>query len=100
MMYHFMFGLRGGSPVAVTPSAPEVCSAVAATSFFGSSCMIKFKLRVLRVPSSAVALFSEIAIQLVDTFLNHAVDHKKVHAKDEDCDYDHGRGGLHFFPRG
>src|SRR6202051_3498641 len=100
MMYHFMFGLRGASPVAVTPSAPEVCSAVAATSFFGSSCMIKFKLRVLRVPSSAIVLFPEIAIQLVDAFLNHVVDHKKVHAKNEDRNYHNPGSGLLFFPLG
>ena len=44
MMYHFMFGLRGGSPGAATPSAPGGCggcSPPAAASFFSSSCMIK-----------------------------------------------------------
>src|ERR1700739_3785777 len=49
MMYHFMFGLRGGSLVVATPSAPEGCSAVAATLFFSSSCMIKFKLQFPRL---------------------------------------------------
>src|SRR5580693_4313470 len=41
MMYHFMFGLRGGSLVTATPSAPDGCSAAEPASFFSSSCMIK-----------------------------------------------------------
>src|SRR5258706_7419692 len=94
MMYHFMFGLRGGSLVVAMPSAPEACSPVAATSFFSSSCMIKFRLRC-----RAFCLLSKIAIHLVDAFLNHVVDDEKVHAKNENRDYNHCRGGLHFFPR-
>src|SRR6267154_2182413 len=94
MMYHFMFGLRGGSLVVAMPSAPEACSPVAATSFFSSSCMIKFRLR-----SRAFCLLSEIAIHLVDALLNHVIDDEEVHAKNENRDYDYCRGGLHFFPR-
>jgi hypothetical protein len=42
-MYHFMFGLRGGSLVAAAPSALAACSAPAAPAAFfsSSSCMIK-----------------------------------------------------------
>src|SRR5258708_5669874 len=93
-MYHFMFGLRGGSLLTATPSAPGVCSPGEAASFFSSSCMIKFKLR-----SCAFCLLSKIAVHLVDAFLNHVIDDEEVHAKDENRDYNHCRGGLHFFPR-
>ncbi len=50
-MYHFMFGLRGASLVAATPSAPDAGSpTVGAASFFSSSCMIKLN----SVPRSLV----------------------------------------------
>src|SRR5216683_1489432 len=49
--------------------------------------------------SRAFWLFSEIAIHLVDAFLNHVIDDEEVHAKDENRDYNHCRGGLDFFPR-
>src|SRR5712671_1112873 len=94
MMYHFMFGLRGGSLVTATPSAPGACSPGEATSFFSSFCMIKFRLRCC-----AFCLLSKIAVHLVDALLNHVVDNEEVHAKDEDRDYNHCRCGLHFFPR-
>src|SRR6267154_686277 len=95
MMYHFMFGLRGGSLLTATPSVPGVCSPGEAASFFSSSCMIKFRLR-----SCALCLLSKIAVHLVDALLNHVIDNEEVHAKDEDRDYNHRRCGLHFFPRG
>src|SRR6267154_3311343 len=94
MMYHFMFGLRGGSLVAVTDSEPADCSPPAATSFFSSSCMIKFKLRFAR----RSGLVTEIAVQECDALLNEVIDHKKVNAKNEYRDYHHRRRSLYFFP--
>ena len=86
-MYHFMFGLRGGSPLAATASALGGCSALAAASFFSSSCMIKLNsgLRFdLVVP--------EIAVQERDAPLDHVIDDEKVNAKNEYRDH-HNRGG-------
>src|SRR5437764_1046741 len=77
MMYHFMFGLRGASLVAATPSVPDGCSPPAAW-FFSSSCMIKFKLR-----PALSGLLPEIAVQKCDAALDHIVDHEKVHTKNE-----------------
>src|SRR5712671_1372654 len=94
MMYHFMFGLRGGSAVTATPSVPGACSPPAAASFFSSSCMIKFKLRPARS-----GLLPEIAIQKCDAPLDHVVRNKKEDAKDEYRDHHDGGGGAYFFPR-
>src|SRR5258707_11188820 len=95
MMYHFMFGLRGGWLLTATPSVPGVCSPGEAASFFSSSCMIKFRLR-----SRALCLLSKIAVHLVDALLNHVIDNEEVHAKDEDRDYSHCRDVVQVFARG
>src|ERR1700719_1565702 len=93
MMYHFMFGLRGASLVAVAPSVLDGCSPPAAW-FFSSSCMIKFKLR----PARSV-LLPEIAVQKCDAALNHVVDHEKIDAENEYRDHNHRSCGTHFFQR-
>src|ERR1700680_3788063 len=44
MMYHFMFGLRGGSVGAAAPSAAGACGSPAVlvtTSFFSWSCIVR-----------------------------------------------------------
>src|SRR5258706_2848593 len=94
MMYHFMFGLRGGSLVTATPSVPGACSTPAAASFFSSSCMIKFKLRPARS-----GLLPKIAIQKCDAPLDHIVRNEKEDAKDEYCNHHNRGGGAYFFPR-
>src|SRR5271155_1622019 len=95
MMYHFIFGLRCGSLVAATPSAPGVCSPAAPASFFSSSCMIKVKLH----PALVASMAPEIAVQECDAPLDHVVDDEKVHAENEYRNHDNRSGGSHFFPR-
>src|SRR5580698_11020362 len=94
MMYHFMFGLRGGSLVTATPSALGGCSLPAAASFFSSSCMIKLSSSLL---FDLVA--PEIAVQKRNAPLNHVVDHPKVDAKNKYRHYDNRSGSAHFLPR-
>src|ERR1700691_3974159 len=94
MMYHFMFGLRGGSLVAVTPSAPAGCSPPAAASFFSSSCMIKLSSSLrfdLVVP--------EIAVQKSDAPLNHVIDDEEIHSENEYRNHNHRGSGAHLFKR-
>src|SRR5271155_611214 len=94
MMYHFIFGLRGGSLVAVTPSALGGCSLPAAASFFSSSCMIKLNSSLL---FDLVA--PEIAVQKRNASLNQVIDHPKVDAENKYRHYDNCGGGAHFLPR-
>src|SRR5271156_1984635 len=95
MMYHFIFGLRGGSLLVATPSAPGVCSPAEPASFFSSSCMIKVKLH----PAGVASMAAEIAVQECDAPLDHAVDDEKVHSENEYRDHDDSSGRTHFFPR-
>src|ERR1019366_2091425 len=95
MMYHFMFGLRGGSLVAVTPSALGGCSPLAAVSFFSSSCMIKLN----SGPRVSVLMAPEIAIQKRDAPLNHVIDDEKIHSENEYGDHHHRGRAAHFLPR-
>src|SRR5580693_3600313 len=94
MMYHFMFGLRGGSLVAATPSALGGCSPPAAASFFSSSCMIKLS-SSLRFDLVA----PKIAVQKRNTSLNKVIDHPKIDAKNKYRDHDNCSGSAHFLPR-
>src|SRR5580700_10441271 len=94
MMYHFMFGLRGGSLVAATPSALGGCSPPAAASFFSSSCMIKLS-SSLRFDLVA----PEIAVQKRNASLNQVIDHPKIDTKNEYRDHNNRSGSAHFFPR-
>src|SRR5580692_7047849 len=94
MMYHFMFGLRGGSLVTATPSALGGCSPPAAASFFSSSCMIKLSSSLL---FDLVA--PEIAVQKRNASLNQVVDHPKVDAENKYCDHNNCGGSAHFLPR-
>src|ERR1022692_529068 len=95
MMYHFMFGLRSGSAVVVTPSAPGNCSPLAAASFFSSSCMIKLNSGLRSIASMA----SEIAIQEGNAPLDHVIDDEEIDAKNEYRDHYNRGGGPHFRPR-
>src|SRR5258706_7485198 len=94
MMYHFMFGLRGGSLVTATPSVPGACSTPAAASFFSSSCMIKFKLRPARS-----GLLPKIAVQKCNAPLDHVVRNEKEDAKDEYRNHHNGGGGAYLLSR-
>src|SRR5580704_4464360 len=91
MMYHFMFGLRGGSLVAAAPSALTGCSTPAPLSFFSSSWMVKL--------NSVTLVASKIAIQECDAPLDHVIDDEKIYPKNEYRDHDHGGSAAHFFPR-
>src|SRR5580700_7341236 len=100
MMYHFMFGLRGGSPVAATPSAPGNCSPPTAASFFSSSCMIKLNSGCRSIARLGALLgLLEIAIQSADSFGDHSVNDVKIHSKNGHRDHHHRGGSLHFLPR-
>src|SRR5580700_709315 len=90
MMYHFMFGLRGGSLVAAAPSGLTGCS-TAALSFFSSSWMVKL--------NSVTLVASKIAVQECDAPLDHVIDDEKIHPKNEYRDHNHRGGAAHFFPR-
>src|SRR5580693_7353024 len=94
MMYHFMFGLRGGSLVVATPSALGDCSPPVAASFFSSSCMIKLS---SSLPLDLVV--PEIAIQESDGPLNHVINNEKVNSKNEYRNHNHRSSGAHFFKR-
>src|SRR5580698_8014838 len=94
MMYHFIFGLRGGSLVAATPSALGGCSPPAAASFFSSSCMIKLS---SSLPFDLVV--PEIAIQESDAPLNHVIDDEEIHAENEYRNHNYCGSGAHFFKR-
>src|SRR4029077_8686941 len=93
--YHFMFGLRGGSPVTATPSTLDGCSPPPAASFFSSSCMIKLN----SGPRVSALVLSEIAVQECDAPLDHVIDDEKIHAENEYCDHHNRGGGAHFLPR-
>src|ERR1700722_12533467 len=95
MMYHFMFGLRGSSPLAATPSAAGGCSALTTASFFSSSCMIKLN-SGLRVSD---LMAPKIAVQKRDAPLDHIIDDEKVDSKNEYRDHHHRSGAAHFLPR-
>src|SRR3977135_1674733 len=98
MMYHFIFGLRGASAVAV-PSAPAACcSPVAVTaSFFSSSCIGCFFVEIPYVlPLESVPL--EVIEQETNPRLNDLVDDEKVHSENENGDDHHRRRGADFLP--
>src|ERR1700730_9225804 len=99
MMYHFMFGLRGASAVAVDPSAVGGCcslSPLAPASCFSSSGIGCFFVNPASAILESVAL--EIVEQETDPRLNELVDDEKVHCENENSnDHDRGRG-AHFLP--
>src|SRR6202050_4081112 len=103
MMYHFMLGLRGGSLVAATPSAPDSCSPPAPASFFSSSCMIKLNSGLLfsfKLSGLLSSVAPEIAVQKRDAPLDHIVDDEKINAENKHRDHHHRGGAAHFLPRG
>src|SRR6266568_887685 len=105
MMYHFMFGLRGGSAVAAAPSAPAVCGSpvLVAISFFSSSCIcgcffsasrfLYFAALGCNLIRNSGSMTFESVEQSRDAMLNNEIDHGEVQRKNENCDHDHrGRG--------
>src|SRR5271156_2551839 len=94
MMYHFIFGLRGGSVDAATPSVLGGCSLLAAASFFSSSCMIKLSSSLL-----FDLVVPKIAVQKRNASLDQVIDHPKVDAKKKYRDHDNCGGSAHFLPR-
>src|SRR5580692_3731439 len=99
MMYHFMFGFLGGSPLAATPSTPGgggSCSPPAAASFFSSSGIWGASSR----PAFRLKLVNpEIVEQRGYAVLNDEINHSKVQRENEDRDHDHRGRGANFFPR-
>src|ERR1700682_2163051 len=97
MMYHFMFGLRGGSVVAAAPSAAGACGSPAVlvtTSSFSWSCIDKMLLPGPPVSgatrSSAISLvILEKTKQSGHAVLNDEIDHGKVQRENEDGNHDH-----------
>src|SRR5713226_1278814 len=100
MMYHFMFGLRGGSAAeagsAFLTSAPTGSSALASmVPFFSSSCIRCFAFRFL--PTALVA--GRSTEQPVDAVSQYVIHHRKIDPEEKDGDDDYGCGGAHFLER-
>src|SRR5882672_221112 len=92
MMYHFIFGFFGGSAAA---SAPAGCvsspvAVPAALWFFSSSCIVNDFFR-------SPLLAREIMEQAVETAADRQIHDPEIKGKQEHCDDDNGRRGLHFF---
>src|SRR5216683_1556661 len=99
MMYHFMFGLRGASAVAVDPSAVGGCCSLsppAPVSFFSSSGIGCFFVDPYVLTLESMTL--EIVEQETDARLNELVDDEKIHRKNEDGNDDYRRRGADFLP--
>src|SRR5579863_3432104 len=100
MMYHFMFGLRGASAVAVAPPAAGACcppSALGPAQFFSSSCiwvLLFLSALCLICLFRLLRLMLERVEQRRDDVLDEIIDHGEVERKNEDGDDDYRRRGL------
>src|SRR3954469_20091193 len=102
MMYHFMFGLRGASAVAVAPSAagwgevsPPVCA-----SFFSSSGIFGYFFSASVLARFCDLANPEIAKQRGHAFVDNEIDDPEVRGDNQHRDNDHGGRAPHFLPTG
>src|SRR5579863_6795513 len=98
MMYHFMFGLRGASAVAVAPSAAGCAlpSPPLGVSFFSSS----IGLLLIRCFRPLVSVSLEIIEQRRHAVKDDVVHDPEIERENKDRDHDHGGGGANFLPTG
>jgi hypothetical protein len=92
-MYHFMFGLRGASAVAL-PSAlgGGVSGLPDPLSFLSSSNILRGKL--VSFPRSAMR---QVLEQVIDGAADGVIDDPEIKPKQKNSYDDHGRGGTHLF---
>src|ERR1051325_7602755 len=90
MMYHFMFGLRGGSMPCGTAAA--ACSAASEFRFFVSSSIVFDKI----APICRLAV-REVAQDLVNAPPDNGVHNPEVGSEQENGDYHHPGRRLHLF---
>src|SRR5579859_4315422 len=106
MMYHFMFGLRGASPLAAAPSRAGGCGGCSppVASFFSSSAIRDASFWPANSFAFALTDSKSVRFEIIEqvrhAVLNEVINHRKVHGEDEDGDDHHGGRGLHFFPSG
>src|SRR6476659_6197680 len=92
MMYHFMFGLRGGSMPCGTAAAAS--SAASEFRFFVSSSIVFGKI----APICRLAV-REVAQDLVNAPPDNGVHNPEVGSEQENGDYHHPGRRLHLFQR-
>src|SRR6202140_5640636 len=106
MMYHFIFGLRGGSVVVAAASAAAACgspAALVATSFFSWSCIYGC------FPGQPLVKYCSCAIssaalekikQSRHAMLNDEDDLEKIQRENGNRAHHHRGRGPNFLPRG